>query len=112
MKEKYLLYKEWVMKHPKQVYKNVMFILIISFGFIFIQHFYFSPRISLSNTPDFYSKSDEVKMEMKETEMKMENIVVELQQLKSKRADGPLATNDSLRIEYLFNQYQKLKNGL
>ena len=45
-------------------------------------------------------------------DQKINVIVNELQSLKKKRESGPLSKNDSLRIEYLFNQYQKLKNGL
>lgn len=41
----------------------------------------------------------------------MEKIVNELQLLKAKRDRGELLKVDSLRIEYLFNQYQSLKNG-
>ena len=48
---------------------------------------------------------------MDKSEEKIEVIVKELQSLKKKRESGPLAKNDSLRIEYLFNQYQNLKNG-
>lgn len=109
MKDKYRHYKDWVMKNPKLVYKNIMTLLLISFAFIFIQHIYFTPKVPLSSTPDFYSKSDNVKMEMKEKEAKMEKVVEELQHLKTKRNKGPLDHNDSLRIEYLFNQYQKIK---
>ena len=112
MKNKYLQCKEWIFRNPKQVYKNVMILLILSFALIFVQHIYFTPKISMNKTPILYSKSDNVKMDMKEIEIKMESIVKELQKLKSKREGGPLTTNDSLRIEYLFNHYQKLKNGL
>ena len=58
-----------------------------------------------------YSESDQVKAKMDESEKKMEAVVKELQLLKTKREEGPLTKNDSLRIEYLFNQYQTLKNG-
>jgi hypothetical protein len=41
----------------------------------------------------------------------MEKIVNELKTLKVKRDQNALKKEDSLRIDYLFNQYQKLKNG-
>ena len=41
----------------------------------------------------------------------MEKIVTELKSLKVKRDSHALQKEDSLRIEYLFNQFQKLKNG-
>mgnify|MGYP003619974478 FL=1 len=58
-----------------------------------------------------YSESDQVKAKMDESEKKLETVVKELQLLKTKREKGTLTKNDSLRIEYLFNQYQTLKNG-
>lgn len=41
----------------------------------------------------------------------MEKIVNELKLLKVKRDRNELQKEDSLRIEYLFDQFQKLKNG-
>ena len=111
IKEKYFQSKDWVMKHPKRVYKSVMVILVISFGFIFIQYYFFTPKIVTNNFPNLYSQSDEVKSNLDKNDDKMEKIVKELQQLKHKREVGPLAKSDSIRIEYLYNQYQSLKNG-
>ena len=111
IKAQVLQLKDWIIKHPKQFYKYIMLILIVSFGLIFIQYYYFTPKIPINNIPNLYSESDEVKSEMNMNENKMENVVKELQQLKGKRENGPLTKNDSLRIEYLYNQYQKLKNG-
>ena len=112
VKEKFLQFKHWIMKHPKQVYGYVMIVLLISFGVIFIQYFYFTPKFSFKNNiPNLYSKSDQIKSDMDKTEQKMSSVVKELQQLKNKRENGPLTKSDSLRIEYLFNQYQTLKNG-
>lgn len=113
IKEQFLQCKNWIMKHPKQVYTYVMIVLFLSFGLIFLQYFYFSPKLSMtSSPPNLYSRSDEIKADMDEVEKKMGIVVKELQQLKSKRENGPLSKNDSIRIEYLFNQYQTLKNGL
>ncbi|MCB4235773.1 hypothetical protein LDL59_13655 [Kaistella anthropi] len=47
----------------------------------------------------------------KNQEKEMEKIVNELQTLKLKRDRKELQKEDSLRIEYLYNQYQELKNG-
>ena len=41
----------------------------------------------------------------------MEKIVNELKILKAKRDQKALLKEDSLRIEYLYNQYQQLKNA-
>lgn len=58
-----------------------------------------------------YSKSENKKQELDSRETQMEKIVKELQKFKAKREKGILQKNDSLRIDYLFNQYQQLKNG-
>ena len=111
-KKNLLRLKEWIYQHPKKVYRYIMVVLVISFGLIFIQYFYFNPKIfTKNNIPNMYSESDQVKAKMDESEKKMETVVKELQLLKTKREEGPLTKNDSLRIEYLFNQYQTLKNG-
>jgi hypothetical protein len=47
----------------------------------------------------------------KNQEKEMEKIVNELKILKMKRDRKELQKEDSLRIEYLYNQYQELKNG-
>ena len=112
MKENLLRLKDWIFKHPKKVYRYVMVVLIISFGLIFIQYYFFTPKLSVGNKiPTIYSESDQVKANMDISDQKMDVIVTELQSLKKKRESGPLTKNDSLRIEYLFNQYQNLKNG-
>ena len=112
IKEQFSQSKDWIMKHPKLVYTYVMVVLIISFGLIFLQYFYITPKISISNSiPNLYTGSDKIKSDMEENERKMDTVVKELQQLKKKRESGPLTKNDSIRIEYLFNQYQALKNG-
>ena len=113
IKENLLRLKEWIYRHPKKVYRYVMVVLVISFGLIFIQYYFFAPKISTGNKiPTMYSESDQVKADMDKKDQKMNVIVNELQSLKKKRESGPLSKNDSLRIEYLFNQYQKLKDGL
>ena len=58
-----------------------------------------------------YSKS---KMEQNTTvnnEKEMAKIVNELKSLKVKSDRKQLQKEDSLRIDYLFNRYQKLKNA-
>ena len=113
IKENLLRLKEWIYKHPKKVYRYVMVVLVISFGLIFIQFYFFTPKVSTGNNiPTMYSESDQVKADMEKNDQKMNVIISELQLLKKKRESGPLSKNDSLRIEYLFHQYQTLKNGL
>ena len=60
------------------------------------------------------SKWTDIKSEigfLKSKIQEMENIVEELKGLKLKRDRNELRKEDSLRIEYLYSQYQKLKNG-
>ena len=41
----------------------------------------------------------------------MGKIVRELQKYKEKKDNGELNQSDSIRKDYLFNEYQKIKNG-
>lgn len=102
----------WIKQHPIQVFKYSVILLILSFGVSLLQYF-FSPNQSVfvAPIPSIYSKSENKKQELDNREIKMEKIVKELQQFKSKRDNEILQKSDSLRIDYLFNQYQQLKNG-
>lgn len=112
VKESLLRFKEWIYANPKKVYRYIMVVLVISFGFIFIQYYVNDPKVSTGNKiPTLYSASDQVKADMDKNEEKKYAIVNELQSLKMKREGGPLSKNDSLRIEYLFTLYQTLKDG-
>lgn len=105
--------KDWVMKHPKESYKYVMIILLLSFAFSLFQYFFFTPKVAKSLVvPEMYSESDKIKSDNDQRDQKTEIIVKELESYKIKRENAPLTKTDSLRIEYLFNQYQNLKNGL
>lgn len=111
-KENIIQLKDWVVKHPKKSYKYVMILLLLSFAFSFIQYFFFTPKVAKSFiVPEMYSKSDKIKTDIDQKDQKAETIVKELESYKTKRESSPLTKNDSLRIEYLFNQYQNLKNG-
>ena len=48
---------------------------------------------------------------MKQNTVKMEKIVNELKMFKEKNDRQLLTKEDSVRIDYLYNQYQNLKNG-
>ena len=61
--------------------------------------------------PILYSKSGVTSHTVENNNKEMEKIVNELKTLKVKRDHHALQREDSLRIEYLFNQYQKLKNA-
>ena len=56
-----------------------MVTLIISFGLIFIQYHFFTPKLSIGNKiPTMYSESDQVKADMVKSEEKIDVIVSEL----------------------------------
>jgi 5-methylcytosine-specific restriction endonuclease McrBC GTP-binding regulatory subunit McrB len=61
--------------------------------------------------PALYSKTKTTQNLSANNDKEMEKIVNELKTLKVKRDQNSLKKEDSLRIDYLFNQYQKLKNG-
>lgn len=100
----------WV-KHPKKFFVYSMVFLSLSFMGSLIQGiFYPSESVFKIKVPQLYTKK------LPETtsynhEKEMQNIVEELKMLKEKRDRHELQRADSLRIEYLYHQYQKLKNG-
>ena len=86
IKENLLRLKDWIYKNPKKVYRYVMVVLVISFGLIFIQYYFFTPKLSSVNRiPTMFSESDQVKVDMDKSDQKMNVIVKELQSLKKKR---------------------------
>ena len=101
----------WATQHPKKFFTYSMVFLSVSFIGSLIQGIFFpSDNVFKIKPPILYSKS---KMEQNTTinnEKEMEKIVNELKLLKVKSDRKELQKEDSLRIDYLFNQYQKLRN--
>ena len=102
----------WATQHPKKFFTYSMVFLSVSFIGSLIQGIFFpSDKAFKIKPPILYSKS---KMEQNTTinnEKEMAKIVNELKSLKVKSDRKELQKEDSLRIDYLFNQYQKLRNG-
>ncbi len=102
----------WASQHPKKFFIYSMVFLSVSFIGSLIQGIFFpSDNAFKIKPPILYSKS---KMEQNATvnnEKELEKIVNELKSLKVKSDRKQLQKEDSLRIDYLFNQYQKLKNA-
>ena len=102
----------WASQHPKKFFIYSMVFLSVSLIGSLIQGIFFpSDNAFKIKPPIFYSKS---KMEQNTTvnnEKEIEKIVNELKSLKVKSDHKELQKEDSLRIDYLFNQYQKLKNA-
>ncbi|AZA87576.1 hypothetical protein EG349_12635 [Chryseobacterium shandongense] len=97
---------ERVAKNPKRFYIYSMIFLSVSFIGSLIQDIFFPSQKTFTIIPPvLYSN----KASVQDTEM--EKIVSELKLLKDKRDRNALQKADSLRIEFLFNRFQQLKNS-
>lgn len=116
IKQKIAFYKEWLYQHPKEFYKYSFAAIIICFTISVVNFIFFPPTQTKGlQIPMVFSKSDEkIEVEKAKRDKKlaqMRIIVTELEKLKTKRENEKLSQSDSLRIEYLYNQYQTLQNG-
>ena len=103
---------KWAVQNPKKFFTYSMVFLSASFIGSLIQGIFFPSETAFKiKPPILYSKSQISKDTLEKKERKMEKIVTELKSLKAKNDRKELQKEDSLRIEYLFNQYQQLKNG-
>lgn len=105
--------KEWIIQNPKKVYVFSWGVIIISIIINIIVDIYIPNKTSNSafNIPNLLAKSDDEILERKGIELKKEKILKEFQVLREKQATQGLNKNDSLRVEYLYNEYNKLNNG-
>ena len=102
----------WGTQNPKKFFTYSMIFLSVSFIGSLIQGIFFpSDNAFKIKPPILYSKSKMEQNTTEKNEKEMEKIVNELKSLKVKRDRKELQKEDSLRIEYLFNQYQQLKNA-
>lgn len=102
----------WAIQNPKKFFTYSMLFLSISFIGSLIQGIFFhSDGAFKIKPPILYSKSKMVQNTAENNEKEMGKIVNELKLLKVKSDHKVLQKEDSLRIDYLFNQYQKLRNG-
>ena len=89
-----------------------MIFLSVSFIGSLIQGIFFpSDNAFKIKPPILYSKSKMEQNTSVNNEKEMAKIVNELKSLKVKSDHRELQKEDSLQIDYLFNQYQKLRNG-
>ena len=101
----------WASQHPKKIFNYSMVFLSVSFIGSLIQGIFFpSDNAFKIRPPILYSKSKMEQNTNVNNEKEMEKIVNELKSLKVKSDRKELQKEDSLRIDYLFNQYQKLRN--
>ena len=102
----------WATQHPKKFFTYSMVFLSVSFIGSLIQGIFFPSETAFKiRPPVLYSKNKTTQNLSANNDKEMEKIVNELKTLKLKRDRKALKKEDSLRIDYLFNQYQKLKNG-
>ncbi len=116
MKNKLNQFWRWLEKHPKEVLRYGLIFLIIVFLISLLQLFFFKPSYDVRNmTPNpqgfQYPKSEQIIRRQKELQKqkdeKIGKIIKELEMFRKKQV---LIKEDSVRIEYLLNQYNKLKN--
>ena len=101
----------WIVNNPKKFFTYSMVFLSLSFIGSLIQGIFFPSETAFKiKPPILYSKSQTTQTAFVNNDKEMEKIVNELKLLKVKRDRNELQKEDSLRIEYLFDQFQKLKN--
>ncbi len=102
---------KWARENPKKLYQYVM----IFFGLLLVLNITLDFFVSKEKKqkdflPMLYTKSDEAINQYTDKEKRLESIVEELKGLQIKREAGTLSSGDSLRVEFLYHQYQSLKN--
>ncbi|AZI38669.1 hypothetical protein [Epilithonimonas vandammei] len=101
-----------VAKNPKKFFVYSMIFLSVSFIGSLIQGIFFPSEKTFSiKPPVLYSNTEIGRNSASVQEKEMEKIVSELKLLKEKRDRNALQKEDSLRIEFLFNRFQQLKNN-
>lgn len=112
LKQKGQKWLQWAVQNPKKFFTYAMILLSVSFIASLIQGIFFPSETAFKiRPPVLYSKTKTTQNLSANNDKEMEKIVNELKTLKLKRDRKALKKEDSLRIDYLFNQYQKLKNG-
>lgn len=112
LKNKGLACLAWAVNNPKNFFIWAMLFLSVSFVGSLIQGIFFPSKTNFNiKPPIMVSKNSIPETNGTQKEKEMEKIVNELKELKVKRDQKSLEKTDSLRIEYLYNEYQKLKNG-
>lgn len=101
---------KWAYANPKKFYTYAMTIIVLSF----VINTFFDIKNSKNKyqspytIPVLFEKTETMKNDESQR-AQLEAINAELRQLKPKRDNGTLTPADSLRIEFLYKQYQALK---
>ena len=95
----------WAVQNPKKFFIYSMVLLSVSFIASLIQGIFFPSETAFKiRPPVLYSKTKTTQNLSANNDKEMEKIVNELKTLKVKRDQNSLKKEDSLRIDYLFNQ--------
>ena len=112
MKEKINQALSWANgeKRPKKFLIFFLVILALSSIFSIVREMYFPPKITFNSIPTLYAQSDKEKEKFHLKEVELEKVMKEIHQFQQKQKHMGLTKSDSVRIEYLYNEYKKLKN--
>ena len=112
LKRKGQKWLQWAVQHPQKFFLYSMIILSVSFIGSLIQGVFFPSDNTFKITPPLLYSNRKASQNLTANDDKeMKKIVTEMKSLKVKRDQNALQKADSIRIDYLFNQYQKLKDG-
>lgn len=103
---------DWMETNPKKVFRYGIIAIVISLVVSLISDVYFPNKNEmLLSMPEFSDKTLQYKQALEKREVEIEKVVTELKTYQKKKNDSFLTREDSLRIEFLNKQYNKLKNG-
>ncbi len=110
-KRQYLKILAKLNQNPKNSFKWMMIIGIVSMVWFAFSYFYF-PHNKLNRlpSPPAVTSSKPAQKPAPEKPEQIRKIVEELKALKEKRETSMLTKEDTLRIKYLYNQYKTLTN--
>lgn len=101
-----------IVKSPKRFFTYSMIVLSLSFIGSLIQGIFFPCETTFTIKPPVLYSGNGIRQNTSfDHDKEMEKIVNELKFLRAKRDRNALQKADSLRIEFLFNRYQYLKNS-
>ena len=101
---------KWLYANPKKFYFYAMTFLVLSFIGSTIWDIRLSQQANNGMIPMLYEQSSKIIRQNENRQEQMQNITKELKGYKAKRELGELTPSDSLRIEFLYQQYQTLQN--
>lgn len=105
-------WKLWIKSNPKKVFLLSISLMIASFLFSLLQHFFFPPDNLFG--PQVYKDSKEVapisgsKPTTPQVDLKKEQILKEILSFREKAKNRMLSSEDSLKLNLLIQRYEQL----